>query len=302
MPALIQDNFNLPYNMMQGIFKKVQSTSTIAKLIGATPQQWGVNEAIILTGAPKAEIVDESGQKSPTPTTYNTVVTSPFKAQVTMRYSQEVMYADQARQLGVLQDMSANATTALSRQLDLAVVHKASALTGETSTKIREGLIDCPNVVKVSGTDYDKYVEQAAKKVLEGKYTPTAVALDPGYSFDIATMRDKRDLPLYPSLGFGQNVTDFKGMAAAVGDTVSGTQELKTASNLLGIVGQFSAIRWGVQAQIPVHLIEYGDPDGLGDLQRQNQIALRAEIFYSFVIMDKNAFCLIKKPTPTTGN
>ena len=43
------------------------------------------------------------------------------------------------------------------------------------------------------------------------------------------------------------------------------------------------------------HLIEYGDPDGLGDLQRMNQIALRAEVVYGVGIMDLNAFAKIVK-------
>jgi hypothetical protein len=42
-------------------------------------------------------------------------------------------------------------------------------------------------------------------------------------------------------------------------------------------------------------MIEYGDPDGLGDLQRQNQIALRAEVVYGVGIMDLNAFAKITK-------
>lgn len=51
----------------------------------------------------------------------------------------------------------------------------------------------------------------------------------------------------------------------------------------------------GVQRSIGAHLIEYGDPDGLGDLQRQNQIAIRAEIVYGIGIMDQAAFTKIVK-------
>jgi hypothetical protein len=45
-----------------------------------------------------------------------------------------------------------------------------------------------------------------------------------------------------------------------------------------------------VQRQIPVTTIEYGDPDGQGDLKRNNQIALRAEVVYGWAFMDLNAF------------
>ena len=70
---------------------------------------------------------------------------------------------------------------------------------------------------------------------------------------------------------------------------------MSVASNLIGIVGQFDAFRWGVQRSIGAHLIEYGDPDGLGDLQRLNQLAIRAEIVYGIGIMDMKAFTKIVK-------
>ena len=93
----------------------------------------------------------------------------------------------------------------------------------------------------------------------------------------------------------GQNLTNFSGMTAAVSDTVSAKNEITPDTKLLGIVGQFDAFRWGVQRSIGAHLIEYGDPDGLGDLQRQNQIAIRAEIVYGIGIMDQAAFTKIVK-------
>jgi len=99
----------------------------------------------------------------------------------------------------------------------------------------------------------------------------------------------------YPEIGFGQNITNFMGMNAAVSDTVSAKNEIATPSNLEGIVGQFDAFRWGVQRSIGAHLIEYGDPDGLGDLQRQNQLAIRAEIVYGIGILDDKAFVKINK-------
>ena len=59
------------------------------------------------------------------------------------------------------------------------------------------------------------------------------------------------------------------------------------------IVGDFTAIRWGVQRQIPIEVIRFGDPDGSGDLKRANQIALRLEVVYGTAIMDTDAFAVI---------
>lgn len=295
MAALITNDFEIPNNIAQGIFKKAQTGSVIAQLSGARPQKFGSETNWVLTAAPKAEVVGEAAQKSPTPTTYAPKTVKPVKLQVTMRFSQEVQWADEDTQIGVLQDLSENAGIALGRALDIIGIHKLNPLTGTASDLIKEGLIDAQQQAELSGDKYDLAVEAAAGLVIDAGYAPTGVAMDPSLSFGLATMRDTTGRRIYPELGYGTAITNFEGMSAAVSDTVSAKNEAAAATNLLGLVGQFDAFRWGVQRQIATHLIEYGDPDGLGDLQRANQIALRAEIVYGVGIMDLNAFAKVVK-------
>lgn len=294
MAAIITSDFQIPNNIAQGIFKKAQAGSTIAQLSGARPQKFGSETNWILTAAPKAEVVGEGAQKSPTPTTYAPKIVKPVKLQVTMRFSQEVQWADEDVQIGVLQDLSDNAGIALGRALDLIGIHKINPLTGTKASLITEGLADTTNAATVSSDAYDKAIEAAAALVIESGYIPTSVAMDPTLSFGLATMRDTTGRRLYPELGYGIGVSNFEGMTAAVSDTVSAKNEVSAGTGILGIVGQFDAFRWGVQRDVAAHLIEFGDPDGLGDLQRANQIALRAEIVYGVGIMDLDAFALIK--------
>ena len=293
--ALITSNFNLPNDISAGIFKKAQSGSAIAQLSGATPQKFGKSQAWVLSAAPKAELVGEGAKKSETPTTYATKTINPYKLQVTMRYSSEVQWADEDTQIGILQDLADNAGIALGRALDLVAIHKINPLTGTAASQVTEGLIDATQFSTLTGTEYENAIEAAASLVIGSGYNPAGLAMDPSLSFGIATQKDTDGRRLYPELGFGQAVTNFLGMKTAVSDTVSAKNEIKTTNNLIGIVGQFDAVRWGVQRSIGAHLIEFGDPDGLGDLQRANQIALRAEIVYGIGIMDMKAFALIKK-------
>ena len=297
MAALITTDFQIPNNVAQGIFKKAQTGSALAQLSGARPQKFGQETNWILTSAPKAEIVGEGSAKSPTPTTYAPKLVKPVKLQVTMRFSQEVQWADEDVQMGVLQDLSENAGTALGRALDLIAIHKINPLTGTASDLVTEGLVDATQKATLADSKYDISVEAAAGLVINAGYSPTGVAMDPALSFGLATMRDTTGRRIYPELGYGTGVANFEGMSAAVSDTVSAKNEAKTATNLLGIVGQFDAFRWGVQRSVSAHMIEYGDPDGLGDLQRNNQIALRAEVVYGVGIMDLNAFAKILKPS-----
>lgn len=293
MAALITTDFQIPNNVAQGIFKKAQTGSALAQLSGARPQKFGQETNWILTSAPKAEIVGEGGAKSPTPTTYAPKLVKPVKLQVTMRFSQEVQWADEDVQMGVLQDLSENAGIALGRALDLIAIHKINPLTGVASDLVTEGLVDATQKATLAGSKCDMVVEAAAGLVINAGYSPTGVAMDPALSFGLATMRDTTGRRIYPELGYGTGVTNFEGMNAAVSDTVSAKNEAKTATHVLGIVGQFDAFRWGVQRSVSAHMIEYGDPDGLGDLQRANQIALRAEVVYGVGIMDLNAFAKI---------
>lgn len=293
MAALITTNFEIPSSISTGIFEKAQKGSTLAQLSGARPQKFGKQQMWTLTAPPKAEIVGEGAEKSPTPTTYGTKTINPFKLQVTMRFSQEVKWADEDIQIGVLQDLASNAGIALGRALDLVSIHKINPLTGTVSSLVKEGLVDTTQSVTLSGTKYDEAIEAAAGVIISAGYTPSGIAMDPALSFGLSTMRDANGRKIYPEIGFGQNVTNFSGMNAAVSDTVSAKNEITAPTKLLGIVGQFDAFRWGVQRSIGAHLIEYGDPDGLGDLQRQNQLAIRAEIVYGIGIMDSKAFVKI---------
>lgn len=295
MASLITSNFEIPNSISQGIFEKAQKGSTLARLSGARPQKFGKQTAWVLTAPPKAEIVSEAGQKSPTPTSYAAKTINPIKLQVTMRFSQEVKWADEDVQIGVLQDLAANAGIALGRALDLVGIHKINPLTGTVSELVKEGLIDTTQSATLTDAKYDQAIEAAAGIIISSGYSPTGIAMDPTLSFGLSTMRDTSGRKIYPEIGFGQELSNFEGMTAAVSDTISAKNEMSVASNIIGIVGQFDAFRWGVQRSIGAHLIEYGDPDGLGDLQRLNQLAIRAEIVYGIGIMDMKAFTKIVK-------
>ena len=61
-------------------------------------------------------------------------------------------------------------------------------------------------------------------------------------------------------------------------------------------MGDFeNAFRWGYADEIPMEVIQYGDPDGQGDLKRTNEVVLRAEAWIGWGILNKDAFARIVK-------
>lgn len=74
------------------------------------------------------------------------------------------------------------------------------------------------------------------------------------------------------------------------------TTVTKGNDKALAYVGDFKeAFKWGYSDEIPMEIIEYGDPDGQGDLKRTNEVVLRAEAWVGWGILDKSAFARVVK-------
>jgi len=280
------------------MFSKATTGSAIATLAGSQPQQFGDVTHMTLTGRPRAELVGEGGQKGLTGATFGSRVATPKKFQVTMRFNEEVRFADEDYQLGILTMLADEAGVALSRALDLGGFHGINPRTGTAAAALLVGdrIATTTNSVEITTATLgspDLLIEQAAALIIADGYIPNGVAFEPRYAFSTATSRYSDGRKKFPELGFGQELTSFEGLAAFSSSTVSGLPEA-TDTNVKAIVGQWDAFRWGVQRNIPIELIEFGDPDGTGDLKRNNQIALRAEVVYGWSVMDLDAFAVVR--------
>lgn len=299
MAILATSGLTLPKNIAAGLFAKALTGSAVAALSGAEPQQFGEVTHMTLTGRPRAELVGEGVAKSSTNTTFGTKVVAPHKFQVTQRFNQEVKWADEDYQLGILSTLASEAGLALSRALDLGVFHGINPLAGTAAASIVAGdrIGTTTNSVELTTASLltpDLVIEQAAGLVIADGYLPNGIAFDPTYAWNVATSRYTDGRKKYPELGFGANITSFEGLQAYSSSTVSGLPEASANSNIKAIVGDWDLLRWGVQKSVPVELIEFGDPDGQGDLKRQNQIALRVEVVYGWGVMDLDGFATIK--------
>ena len=273
----------MPRNIADGMIQDAQTTSTVAKLSAQEPQKFGETDYIVFNDLPKAEFVEEGAEKSHTSGGFSTVTAKPRKAQVTLRFNEEVKWADEDYQLSILSSLANAGATALSRALDLGIYHRINPLTGEPVSAWDNYVTATTKKVQYDGTaDADAAIREAAGLLVQDSKNVTGVALDPKIAFDLSSLVTKDGVQRYPNLGFGTDINTLFGLTAAQGNTVSGQPEAQD-TGVRAIVGDFAGgIRWGVQRDLPVELIEAGDPDGQGDLKRRNQIALRLEIVYGW--------------------
>ena len=304
MATLATSGLSLPVHLASGLWSKVQTGSTVAKLSNQTPMMFGSTQVMTFTTKPKGEVVAEGANKSQSQPAFGTKTVTPRKVQVTMRFNEEVLWADEDYQLGVLTACRDAAAEALARALDLIVYHGINPLTGVALSGSPAKVLDTANTVEINTAKPDEDIDSAVGLILaDGFYAVNGIAFDPTFSYSLATIRDSDSgRKRFPELGTGQGVTNFNGLNAAVSTTVSapeatisGGAYATTNPNIKAIVGDFeNGIRWGVQRNVPIEVIRYGDPDGSGDLKRANQIALRTEVVYGYAIMDTDAFAVIK--------
>ena len=294
MAILTTGDLELPDQILDPWLGKVKYGSAVAALSNSIPMKFGKGHSMTFDIG-EAEYVGEGANKGPSTFTATSVNTAPFKFHKTVRWTDEVMFADEDHQLGVVRQILALIQPALSRALDFGVFHGINPTGGAEGAALAQTLDDTTNSVEYAAAD-EPFVslDAADALVLADSYVPSDVALDPAYAAKFGSYRNPTtQQKLYPDFRYATEVSDLENHRASVSRTVGAVGVAAAPTNILGFVGDFSAIRWGIQRAIGLEVIRYGDPDGQGDLKRNNQVAFRAEVIYGWGIADLNAFAKV---------
>lgn len=293
MAVLKTGDLTIPTQLLDPWVKKVQEGSVVAALSPSLPMKFGKGESFMFDIG-EAEYVAEGANKSGSTATSKTQTVEPFKFHKTIRWTEEVQWADEDHQLGVVQEILNLIQPALSRALDFGIIHGINPADGAVAAAMTQTLVGTTNSVEYDATKAP-YVslDAADAALLANGGIPSDIALDGTYAAPFTQARTTEGVKLYPNLSPGVAVSELDGHRAATSRTVGAKGVIATPSNLLAIVGDFSAVRWGLQKSIGLEVIQYGDPDGNGDLKRNNQIAFRAEVVYGWGIADLTQFAKI---------
>ena len=296
---LLTNALDLAEHTASGIWKKNIKGGIIGQLTPDDPQiMVGSTDFFTFTGTPKAELVGEGGNKSSMDGTPAKKTSKTYKVQLTYRFSDEIRYADEEYRLRLMEALAGNIATGVSRAADLVTIHGVNPLTGQVAASVADYITKSGNGWTVNSTvaHPEEDLDAAAAYLQGAGYAATGLAMDPVYAGKLARAKKSDGDRVFPELGLGFNVDRIAGIQAAVSNTVSGTAEgVATATGVGGIMADWSALKWGIARYVPLHLIEYGDPDGAGDLQRTNEVAIRAEVVFGFAILDDKAFAIIKQ-------
>ena len=305
--ALDTSDLTLPGTSLGIVAESALDSGLLPKLVPSKPTLFGPVSGATFAGVPRAQIVGEGGKKDgQDPFSFTPFSASPVKAQITVRVSDEFKWADEDHQLGILDDLVAPAIGAgVGRFVDLFTFHGINPLTGLASNKATKWLTQATNVVDAAGSPTDELNEAVGKIASAGTAMPNGIAFDAAYNYSLATEVWPAGTALagqerYPSLGFGA-VENWRGLKGASSSTVSGRPEIAD-SGVRAIVGDWNEVKWGFQRNIPLEMIEYGNPDNVfnqddtpRDLKGFNEVALRSEVVIYVAIGDLNKFALVEE-------
>lgn len=278
------------------LISKVQGKSVLAKLSAQTPIPFNGVEQFIFNLEGNAQIVGEGEQKLGNKAKLTSKVIKPLKFVYQARITDEFKYASEEKQMNFLSAYMDGFAKKIAEAFDLAALHglepKTMTDASFRATNSFDGLIT-GNIVNYAEDHIDDNIDAAVQQIVAKGGEVTGIALSPTAGQNLAKIK-VNGVVQYPEFRFGQNPDSFYGMKSDINKNLTVTGG--SAETDHAIVGDFqNRFKWGYSENIPMEIIEYGDPDGAGrDLKAYNEICLRAEAFIGWGILDEDAFARVK--------
>ena len=294
MPDILSKGSKFDPVLVKELFDKVKGKSSLAALCGQTPIPFNGQKEFIFTMDDEVDLVAENGKMTRGSVSLDPVIIVPVKIEYGARISDEFLYAAEEEQIETLRNFSDGFAKKTARGLDIMAFHgvdprakTASALIG--TNHFDNGVTVIKQDSKTPKTP-EALIEEAIAAVQDNEYDISGLTMAPSFRADLAKMVDTSGRKIYPELAWGNAPSQMNGIQTVTNNTVS-----FNSSKDLAIVGDFSTFKWGYSKEIPLEIIEYGDPDNSGqDLKGCGQVYIRAKAYIGWGIMDKSAFAVIQ--------
>ena len=287
---------NFTTALVAEMFNTVQGHSALAKLSGGRPIPFNGETTMVFSMNGEASIVGEGANKPAGDASVTPKTIRPVKFVYQHRVSDEFVYASEEGRLNYLQTFADGFAKKIARGLDIAAMHGINpadlANASFKATNSFDGQVT--NTVTYAAANIDANIDAAIAMITANGREVNGLALSPTAGSALAALK-VNGVAQFPEFRFGQNPDAFYGMGSDVNGTVSVTGSATGSETDHVIVGDFAnAFKWGYAKDIPLEVIEYGDPDGQGDLKRTNEVVLRAEAFIGWGILDAASFARVK--------
>lgn len=277
--------------LVTDLVNKVQGHSSIIRLSGQRPIPFNGLKEFVFTMDNEIDIVAESGKKTHGGVTVEPIVISPIKVEYGARVSDEFTYATEEEQINILKAFNDGFATKVARGIDLMTMHGVNPRTGSAADTIANNNFDklVTQTVDFTKEDPDANIEAAVGMVQGADGDVNGAAFAPTFASALSALK-VNGVKQYPQLAWGSNPGTINGLTMDVNRTVSDANSKDVA-----ILGDFrNMFHWGYAKQIPLEVIQYGDPDNSGvDLKGYNQVYLRAEVYLGWAIIEPKHFVRI---------
>lgn len=286
---------NFPAQLVSEMFNAVQGHSALAKLCAAKPIPFAGETVFTFAMGGEVSIVGEGANKPAGDATVAPKTIRPVKMVYQHRVSDEFMNASEEGRLPILQAFADGFAKKMARGLDIAAMHGINPAdlspASFKTTNSFDGVVQ--NTVTYAAATVDDNINAAVQAVLGGERAVNGIAMSPTAGSALSAIK-VNGVAQYPEYRFGQNPDAFYGMGSDVNGTVSVTETGEKTDHVL--VGDFqNAFRWGYAKNVPLEVIEFGDPDGQGDLKRTNEVVLRAEAYIGWGVLDAASFAIVRE-------
>ena len=293
MASVLAKGSLFPAELTNEMINLVKGKSSLAALSAAEPLPFNGKELFTFTLDKEVDVVAENGAKSNGGATIGTITINPVKIEYGMRVSDEFKYAAEEIQLQYLRAFAEGFARKAARGIDIMAMHGFNPRTGTASTVIGNNHFDSAvSQTVAASSDGNANVEAAIALVQGNEHDVTGMAMAPAFRSVLAAQVRTDGTPLFPELGWGATPGTIHGLPVETNSTVSFNSNSDRA-----IVGNFrDYFRWGYAREIPIEVIEYGNPDNdttAGDLKGHNQIYIRGEAYIGWGILLPDAFARI---------